>query len=190
MTDAAKTVSKAENDYTITVFTENIPGLLSEVVSVFTRIKLNIESLTVSASTVEGIHRFTVATHCTEKVVKKLVGQLEKKVDVVAAFFYTEDETVAREMGMYKVSPTVLSDEAFKERMMESFNPYILEQTEDYVVLICTGSEKKIIGFHEMLKEKVKEKGVSEFVRSGRVAVVKQMDPFTKRLEDMSNHFY
>lgn len=174
------------NDYTITIFTENLPGLLSEVVSVFTRIKLNIDSLTVSASTIEGIHRFTIATCCTEKIVKKVVGQLEKKVDVVSAFFYMADEIVAREMGLYKVSPEVLSDDVFRAQMIEKFNPYILEEGDEYVVLIRTGSEKKIIAFYEFLKTK----GVSEFVRSGRVSVVKAMDPFAKRLKEMDANFY
>lgn len=175
----------ANIDYTITIFTENVPGLLSEVVSVFTRIKLNIDSLTVSASSVEGIHRFTVATHCSEKVVTKITSQLEKKIDIVAAFHYRADEIVQREMGMYKVSPEVLNDEAFKAEMVERFNPRVLEQTDDYVVLIRTGTTEKILELNTFLQQK----GVSEFVRSGRVAVVKSMNPFNKRLQEMMTEY-
>lgn len=172
-------------DYTITVFSENVPGLLSEVVSVFTRIKLNIDSLTVSASTYEGIHRFTVATHCSEKVVKKIIGQLEKKIDVVAAFYYGLNEIVAREMGLYKIEPTALDDEAFKSKIMDEYNPRILEETDDYITLLCTGKTAKVLELCEILKKH----GLIEFVRSGRLAVVKPMNPFAARLEELDKDF-
>jgi len=184
ITSAAASSQKIQ-DYTITVFSENVPGLLSEVVSVFTRIKLNIDSLTVSASTYEGIHRFTVATHCSEAVVKKIIGQLEKKIDVVAAFYYAIDDIVAREMGLYKILPTVLDDEAFQSKIMEEYNPRVLEETEDYTVLICTGKTSKVLELCEILKKR----GLIEFVRSGRLAVVKPMNPFSLRLEELDADF-
>lgn len=173
-------------DYTITVFTENVPGLLSEVVSVFTRIKLNIDSLTVSASTYEGIHRFTVASHCSEAVVKKIIGQLEKKIDVVAAFYYEIDDIVAREMGLYKIQPTVLNDEALKAQIMTDFNPRVLEETSDYTVLLCSAKAAKVLKLCEILKE---HGGLIEFVRSGRLAVVKPMNPFASRLKELDEDF-
>ena len=177
--------SEQIQDFTITIFSENVPGLLSEVVSVFTRIKLNIDSLTVSASTYEGIHRFTIATHCSEIVVKKIIGQLEKKIDVVAAFYYALDEIVAREMGLYKIKPTVLDDEVFKSKIIQEYNPRILEETDDYIALICTGKTAKVLSLCEILKQH----GLIEFVRSGRLAVVKPMNPFALRLEELEKDF-
>lgn len=172
-------------DYTLTVFSENVPGVLSEVVSVFTRIKLNIDSLTVSASTYEGIHRFTVVTHCSETVVNKIIGQLEKKIDVVAAFHYSVDEIIAREMGLYKVPPDVFNDETFKANIMKEYNPRILEENEDYTVLICTGKTAKVLELYEILKLH----DLIEFVRSGRLAVVKPMNPFALRLQELDLDF-
>ena len=186
MTATKNTLSSQEiQDFTITIFSENVPGLLSEVVSVFTRIKLNIDSLTVSASTYEGIHRFTIATHCSEIVVKKIIGQLEKKIDVVAAFYYALDEIVAREMGLYKIKPNVLDDEAFKAEIMQEYNPRILEETEEYIALICSGKTAKVLALCEIFKKH----GLIEFVRSGRLAVVKPMNPFALRLEELDKDF-
>jgi acetolactate synthase-1/3 small subunit len=176
-----------ENEYTITVFTENVPGLLSEVVSVFTRIKQNIDSLTVSASSTPGIHRFTVTTTCTEKWADKIVAQLEKKIDVVAAFSYLKDEVISREIGMFKINAVFLQDENNRKELEELHNPAIIEENEDYAVLIKTGREATVTAMFDYLKSK---HAINEFVRSGSVAVVKAMNPFTKRMQAMNNNFH
>ena len=175
------------NSYTLTVFTENLPGLLTEVVSVFTRIKMNIDTLATSSSRVEGIHRFTLTVECTEKWVNKIVAQLEKKIDVVAAFAYLSEEVVAREVGMFKVNPKVLHDKVTKQELMDLYNPAVVEEHENYAVLIKTGKEMNIQAMYDYLKPK---DCVYEFVRSGRVAVVRAMDPFSKRLDSMDKDFH
>ena len=136
--------SEKINSYTIMVFSENLPGLLTEVVYVFTRIKMNIDTLATSASRIDGIHRFTLTVQCTEKWVNKIVAQLEKKIDVVAAFAYLSEEVVAREVGLFKVDSQILTDEVSKQELMELHNPAIVEQHDDYAVLIETGKETTI----------------------------------------------
>ena len=179
--------SEKINSYTIMVFSENLPGLLTEVVSVFTRIKMNIDTLATSASRIDGIHRFTLTVQCTEKWVNKIVAQLEKKIDVVAAFAYLSEEVVAREVGLFKVDSQILKDEASKQELMELHNPAIIEQHDDYAVLIKTGKETTIQMMHDYLEPK---DCIYEFVRSGRVAVVRAMNPFTKRLDLMDQEFH
>lgn len=176
-----------QNAYTITVFTENVPGLLSEVVSVFTRIKQNIDSLTVSASSFEGIHRFTVTTTCSEKWVNKIVGQLEKKIDVVAAFSYLQDEVISREIGLFKVHSSFMQDKASLQQLMDLHNPAVIEENAEYAVLVKTGRESKVQAMFDYLKSK---DAVNEFVRSGSVAVVKAMNPFSKRMQAMQDDFH
>ena len=173
--------------YTIMVFTENLPGLLTEVVSVFTRIKMNIDTLVTSASRIKGIHRFTMTVQCTEKSVNKIVAQLEKKIDIVAAFAYLSEEVVAREVGMFKVDPKIIIDDSSKQELMDLHNPAIVEQHEDYAVLIKTGKESTVNAMHDYLKPK---DCIFEFVRSGCVAVVRAMDPFNKRLDSMDKEFH
>ena len=89
--------------FTITVFTENRTGILSRVVGIITRRHINIETLTVSKSSKEGIHRFTICAELVEANVKKLVAQIEKQVDVVKAFYYRNEEIVYQEIALYKV---------------------------------------------------------------------------------------
>ncbi|MGH1426982.1 MAG: acetolactate synthase small subunit [Arenicella sp.] len=177
----------AQHSYTLTVFTENVPGLLSEVVSVFTRIKMNIDTLTVSASRIEGIHRFTVTIDCTKKLIDKITAQLEKKVDIVAAFAYLSHEVVAREIAMFKVDIKVLQDDAIREGLLDLHNPAVIEEHDKYAVLIKSGKEAKIQAMFDYLEP---HNCIYEFVRSGRIAVVREMDPFSKRLDSMDKDFH
>lgn len=177
----------AQHSFTLTVFTENVPGLLSEVVSVFTRIKMNIDTLTVSASRIEGIHRFTMTIDCTQKLIDKITAQLEKKIDIVAAFAYLSHEVVAREIAMFKVDTKVLKDEAIKTGLFDLHNPAIVEEHDNYVVLIKSGKEAKIQAMFDYLHP---HDCIYEFVRSGRIAVVREMDPFSKRLDSMDKEFH
>ena len=90
--------------YTITIFSENTVGLLSQVTSVFVRRQLNIETLSVSASALEGIHKFTITVFCDEDVVKKVVLQIDKRVDVLKAYYNTDEELIHQEIALYKLS--------------------------------------------------------------------------------------
>jgi len=73
-----KTMEKQE--FTITLYTENSVGLIGRISGIFSRRKINIESLNTSPSEVEGIHRFTILINETEEVVRKLCRQLEKQM--------------------------------------------------------------------------------------------------------------
>lgn len=77
---------KDPREYTISVFTEDQTGMLTRVVSIFNRRHISIESLTVSQSAIPDIYRFTIVVIVSEDVVKKLVGQIDKQVDVVKSF--------------------------------------------------------------------------------------------------------
>ena len=94
---------KTMESFTITVFSENRTGLLSRVVGLITRRKINIESLTVSTSSMEGIHRFTIVLTISEEVIIKVVSQIDKQVDVLKAFYYRDEEIVHQEIALYKV---------------------------------------------------------------------------------------
>ena len=73
--------------YTISVFTEDIVGLLNRVTIVFTRRKINIESIAASDSEVQNIHRYTIVVNETEDLVKKVTLQLDKQVEVIKAVY-------------------------------------------------------------------------------------------------------
>src|SRR6266567_1725811 len=92
-----------KKEFTITVYTENQIGLLNRIAIIFSRRKINIDSMNTSPSEIEGIHRFTILIAETEEVVRKLVRQIEKQVEVLKAYFNTNDEIVWQELALYKV---------------------------------------------------------------------------------------
>ena len=78
-----------EQEYIITVFSENKVGLLSQITTVFSCRDVNIESLTTSESALPGIHKFTIVVRTDPGQIDKLVRQVEKKIDVLKTFVYT-----------------------------------------------------------------------------------------------------
>jgi acetolactate synthase I/III small subunit len=88
--------------YEITVYTENQVGLLNAVSNIFTRRSINIESLRVFPSGIEGIHRFTVKARASEDEMYIVIRQIEKKVDVLKAFCYVDDERHERELAVVR----------------------------------------------------------------------------------------
>ncbi len=155
--------------YTVTVYTENQVGLLNQISIIFTRRNINIWSLSVSASAIEGVHKFTIACRTTKKAIDAVVKQIEKRVDVIKAFYYTDDEIVYQEIALYKVQTEALLDGADFETLMRKYNATILEMNRTFTVIQKTGHCTETQEFCDELNRY----GVLQFVRSGRVAVTK-----------------
>jgi len=167
--------------YTISIFTENFIGLLSRVTGVFTRRHMNIDSLTVSESEVNGIHRFNIVVKTTEEQVIKVVKQLEKIIDVIRAFYYTDEETVHQEIALYKISTGALSEGRSFERLIRQHHARMLTVESEYVVIEKTGHKEET---QELLRQ-LAPFGVLEFVRSGRVSITKDMKQLRDHLRDI-----
>lgn len=168
-------------EYTITVFTENHTGLLSRVVSVFTRRHINIESLTTSNSSIPDIYRFTIVVNVSLEMVKKLVAQLEKQIDVLKAFYDENDEIVYQEIALYKVPFQAFTQSSSMEKLIRKHNARVLEIEKEYIVIEKTGHQAET----EALLRELEKVGIYEFVRSGRVAVVKPMERLNKYLKSL-----
>ena len=170
-------MSNAVN-FTITVFTEDQAGLLSRVVGIFNRRNINIDSLTTSQSSDPTIHRFTIVVSVTEEMVIKLVAQLDKQVDVLKAFYYQDSEIVHQEIALYKVPTKVFNNGSQVERLIRKHNARVLLIEPEFVVIEKTGHEHQT----EALLNDLKQYGIYEFVRSGRVAIVKPMEKLNNYL--------
>jgi acetolactate synthase I/III small subunit len=173
-----------KEEFTITVFSENRVGLLSQITTVFTRRRVNIESLTTSESAIKGIHKFTIVIFSTTDEVEKLVKQIEKRIDVLKAYSFTADEIVHQEIALYKVPTKALLKGNEIERLVRKYNARILEITDDYTVIEKTGHKAET----QELYEKLDPYGLTQFTRSGRIAVNKlKMEPlntYLKKLEE------
>lgn len=165
--------------YTITVFSENTVGLLGQITIIFTRRAINIETLSVSPSALKGIHKFTITVWATEDVVSKVVKQIDKRVDILKAYYNTDEDLVFTEIALYKVATDKLLELGSIEELIRSYHIRILEMTPDYVVLQKAGHYEETQKLFDELSEKV---GVLQFIRSGRVAITRSK---VERLSDM-----
>ena len=153
--------------YTVTVYSENQVGLLNQISIIFTRRQLNIESL--SGSAIEGVHKFTITTYSDRETMEKLVKQIEKRIDVLRAFFYTDDEIIFQEVALYKVPTDKLLDDRSIEDLIRKHNARILEVNRTYTVIEKSGHPDET----QSLFEELSRYDVMQFVRSGRVAITK-----------------
>ncbi|MDR1719133.1 MAG: acetolactate synthase small subunit [Dysgonamonadaceae bacterium] len=168
-----------ETLYTVTVFSENSVGLLNQITIIFTRRRLNIETLSVSPSAIEGIHKFTITTFSTRDIVEKVVKQIDKRVDIIKAYFNTNDDLVFQEIALYKVATNKLLEMGSIEDIVRRYNARILDITEIWTVLEKTGHYEETQALFKELSQKI---GVLQFIRSGRVAITKSK---VERLSDM-----
>ena len=169
-----------EQEYIITVFSENKVGLLSQITTVFSCRDVNIESLTTSESALAGIHKFTIVVRTGPERVDKLVRQIEKKIDVLKTFVYTSDEVVQQEIALYKVTRS-----RNVEQLVRRHNVRILEIDDDYIVVEKTGYKSETRELFELLQPY----GVQQFVRSGTVAIVKsRRELLNEYLEELARN--
>jgi acetolactate synthase-1/3 small subunit len=165
--------------YTITIFSENTVGLLNQITIIFTRRAINIETLSVSPSAIKGIHKFTITVFATQDVVDKVIKQIDKRVDILKAYYNTDDDLVHQEIALYKVATEKLLELGSIENWIRDHNTRILEMNETFVVFQKAGHYAETQRFFDELSESV---GVLQFIRSGRVAITKSK---VERLSDM-----
>ncbi|MBS1918838.1 MAG: acetolactate synthase small subunit [Bacteroidetes bacterium] len=169
-----------KREFTITVYTENQIGLLNRIAILFSRRKINIESLNTSPTEVESVHRFTIVINETEEVVSKLCRQIEKQVEVLKAYYNTEEEIVWQELALYKVSTDAIAEKVKVERLLRQFGARAVAIRKDYTVFETTGHREET---DKLIKE-LEPYGLIEFVRSARVAILKGSHDFHERLKE------
>lgn len=170
-----------KREYTISVFTEDHVGLLNRVTIIFTRRKININSLAASESELEGVHRYTIVVHETKDQVEKIVGQLEKQVEVLKAVFHDESNIVYQEIALYKLPMDSMVLGGKVERILREHNARILSVEKNFTVVEKTGHKEETTQLFKALEPY----GILEFVRSGRVAITKPMKTLQTYIEEM-----
>lgn len=179
-------MDRNERLYTISVFSENHVGLLTQLSNIFTRRCINIESVSASASAVPNIHKITLTCRTTPEMVNKVIGQIEKRIDVIRAFAYTESELVYQEMALYKISTARMLAENHVEQLIRRFGARILEITPEYTVIEKTGHNDET----DALFSELKRYDIKQFVRSGRVAItrspIEHVDEYLCRREQQN----
>jgi acetolactate synthase-1/3 small subunit len=155
--------------FTISVYSENNVGLLNRISGIFLKRHINIESLNVSKSEIDHVSKFTIVVYTTEKWVRNIVGQIEKQIEVIRAFYHTDDETIYQESALFKIASHLLFDERQIQNIIKESNSQIVTVAREFFVLAKSGRRHEVDEMYDQLKPF----GIMQFVRSGRISVSK-----------------
>lgn len=156
--------------YTMIIYSENFAGILNQITAVFTRRQVNIESLNVCASSTPGVHKYTITCNCSEEMVQTLCKQIEKKIDVLQANYFTDDEIFIMEACLLKVSTEGLLQNPAASKAVRHRGARIVEVNPTFSIIEKKGLTDDIISlFSELNSLGI----VRQFVRSGRIAVTR-----------------
>ena len=167
--------------FTVSVYTENNIGILNRLSAIFLKRHINIESMTVSKSEIEDVHRFTFVVIVPKTLIRKVVGQLEKQIEVIRAFYHTEDEIIYNETALFKISSEHLYDEKIQNKL-KFRRAHIIAITEHYFVIEASGYKADI----DNMYEKLKPYGLLQFVRSGRIAITRPKMAISELLQEIN----
>ncbi len=170
-----------KQEYTISLFTEDHIGIMSQITIILTRRQINIESITASESAVKGVQMLTLVVRTTAEMVQKVARQMQKLVDVLKVFVHTTDEIIYQEIALYKVPTKGLMSGSIVDHIVRNHHARILAVTPEYMVIEKTGHKGEIT---DLLHE-LQPLGVLQFVRSGRVAITKQVKELNAYLQEM-----
>lgn len=169
--------------FTISVYSENNVGLLNRISVIFLKRHINILSLNVSESEIENVSRFVIVVYTTEKWVQNIVGQIEKQIEVIKAFYHIDDETIFLESAIFKINSSLLFDERQIQNIIKESHSEIVTISKDFFVISKSGRRSEIDELHA----KLKPFGIMQFVRSGRISVSKEKMEVTSLLEELKS---
>ena len=170
-----------KQEFTISLFTEDHIGILGQITIILTRRQINIDSVTASESAVKGAQLLTIVVRTTPEMIQKVARQMEKLVDVLKVIVNTSDQIIYQEIALYKVTTKGLMSGNIIDHVVRAHNARILEVSPEYIVLEKTGHKTEI---NELLNQ-LEPYGVLQFVRSGRVAITKQVKELNSYLKEM-----
>ena len=169
--------------YTLLVYSENVAGILNQVTAVFTRRQVNIESLNVSASSIPGVHKYTITAWSDEEHIIEIARQIEKRIDVVKANYFTDDQLFSRESGLYKLATPMVLENPEISRTIRRFQASIIEVNPTYTIVQMHGVTEDIISLFRLLYNLG---WIFQYTRYGRNAVTRgmqeQLSEFLKSL--------
>lgn len=169
--------------FTVSIYTENNIGLLNRISAIFQRRHINVESLNTSRSEIPGVSRFTIVVDIPEDQMKKLIGQIEKQVEVIKAFYHTDEETIYQVSAIFKIKSSLLFEERQIQNIIADSQAKIVTVNKEFFVLEKSGRKNEI----DELYEKLNAYGIMQFVRSGRIAVTKDEMKITEMLSAFQN---
>ena len=169
--------------FTVSIYTENNIGLLNRISAIFLKRHINIESLTTSQSEIDSIFRFVIVVNVSETMIKSIIKQINKQIEVISSFYHTDKETIFLETALYKVKSKSLFDEKHIQKIIKNSQANMVTVSPNYFVIEKTGFRHET----EKLREDLAPYGLLQFVRSGRISVTKAPMGISEILNNFNN---
>jgi acetolactate synthase-1/3 small subunit len=148
----------------------NQPGVLAHVSGMLASRAFNIDSLAVGETENPKYSRMTFVITGDDKVLDQVRKQLEKIVTVVTVVDYSGEEFVERDLMLIKVkTPPGKRSEVVE--LVQIFRGRIVDVSVEQVMIEIAGQERKVEAFIEA----VRPYGIVELVRTGRIALMRNV---------------
>jgi acetolactate synthase-1/3 small subunit len=157
--------------HVLSILVENKPGVLARIAGLFARRGFNIDTLAVGPTEDENISRITLTVDGAVHPIDQVTKQLHKLVNVLKIRDMEPEDTIAREMALFKVSAAVESRAEIMQ-FAEIFRADIVDVSRRTMTIEVTGSADKIEAFERMIRPH----GLVEMVRTGEVAIARGRD--------------
>jgi len=154
--------------HTFVSYVEDLPGVLTRVASLFRRLNININSLTVGRSERPGLSRLTLVCEASAEAGHRIRASLYKLENVVDVDDIAQAPNVTRELALIKVAATPRTRSQVFE-LVEVFRARIVDLAPESLTIEMTGVESKIEGLIQVLHEGEGE--VLEICRSGKLTM-------------------
>ena len=162
-------MSEKKIKYTVSIYTENSVGLLNRISAIFQKRHINIDSFNSSITEIEDVHRWTILVHTSETLIKKIVGQINKQIEVIKSYYHTDEETIYQESCLFKIKSSLLFDDRKIQNIIKESHANIVTVSPEYFVIEKTGFRNET----DRLYQDLAPFGLLQFVRSGRISVTK-----------------
>jgi acetolactate synthase-1/3 small subunit len=150
----------------LTMLVENQPGVLARIAGLFSRRGFNITTLAVGPTDDPSLSRITLTLDGALHPIDQVTKQLHKLVNVIKIRDLEPEETVARELALFKIS----ADGETRGQVMqfaEIFRGSVVDVSKRSITVEITGADEKI----EAFKQAVKPFGLIEMIRTGEIAI-------------------
>ena len=164
--EASRSLTGRKHILSLTV--ENKPGVLARIAGLFSRRGFNIDTLAVGPTEDPDVSRITLTLDGAVHPIDQVTKQLHKLVNVIKIRDMEPEQTVAREMALFKIS----ADPNTRGEIMQLadiFRGRIIDVSSRTVTVELTGTADKIEGFESM----VRQFGLVEMVRTGEIAIAR-----------------
>jgi acetolactate synthase-1/3 small subunit len=159
-------VGRTGRKHILSILVENKPGVLTRVTGLFARRGFNIDTLAVGPTDDESLSRITLTLDGALHPIDQVTKQLHKLVNVLKIRDLEPDETLARELALFKISADG-AQRAEITQLVEIFRGKVVDVGRRSMVVEITGTQAKIESFERL----VRPFGLVEMARTGEIAI-------------------